>query len=94
VNPLEFQVLVLLSRVPEASAGTVFACDGTEPVVPARKPLARVASSGRRWLHQPTELSGFPRYVLMNRWTAPFAAETTTRFRQSRSSSLYATRVV
>ena len=94
VNPLEFQVLVLLSGVPEASAGTVFAYEAAEPPMPAWKPLARVASSGRRWPHGPTELSGVRRHVLMNRRVAPFSGETTTRFRQSRSSSLYATRVV
>jgi hypothetical protein len=94
VNPLEFQVLVLLSGVPEASAGSVFAYDAAAPTVPVWKPLTKVASSGRRWPHQPTELSGVPRHVLMNRWVEPFSGETTTRFRQSRSSSLYATRVV
>ena len=94
VNPLEFQVLVLLSGVPEASAGSVFAYDGAAPTVPAWKPLTRVASSGRRWPHEPTELSGFPRHVVMNRWIAPFSGETVTRFRQSRASSLYASPVV
>ena len=94
VNPLEFQVLVLLSGVPEASAGSVFAYDAAEPAVPVWKPRAMVASSGRHWPHEPTELSGVPRHVLMPRWVAPFSGETTTRFRQSRSSRLYAAPIV
>ena len=94
VNPLEFQVLVLLSGVPEASAGSVFAYDAAAPTLPVWTPLAKVASSGRRWPHEPTELPGVPRHVWMHRWVAPFSGETTTRFRQSRSSSLYAAPIV
>lgn len=46
MNPLELQVLVLVSRVPESSAGSVLATTGPRPPFDAM--LARSGAAGAR----------------------------------------------
>jgi hypothetical protein len=94
VNPLELQVLVLLSRVPETSAGSVFA----QWVSPAERPAQKdaqpgfAASAARRWTYGLSGLSGFSAYSMKNRWIRSFSpASEATVFRPARSSAPFST---
>ncbi len=94
MNPLELQVLVLLSRVPETSAGSVFA----QWVKPAEQPARNEArprfdaSAARRWTNGSSELSGFSPYSMKNRWIRSLSpASEATEFRPARSSAPFST---
>ena len=94
MNPLELQVLVLLSRVPEAGAGSVFA----QWVKPAERPAQNdaqagfVASAARRWTNGSSELSGRWPYSMKNRWIRSLSpASEATEFSPARSSAPFST---
>lgn len=63
MNPLELQVLVLVSGVPEASAGTVLSYDWDVPAsaLLGGRTAAR-AGGARRWPGWTTELSDSPHH--------------------------------
>ena len=85
---------MLLSRVPEASAGSVFAQWVNPSERPARKdaPSGFVASSARRWTYGSSELSGFSPYSMKNRWIRSLSpASEATEFRPARSSAPFST---
>lgn len=69
MNPLELQVLVLLSGVPEASAGTMFDQDSPRTTEAAIRPQPAPAltAAGRRWPYGANALSGVARYSMKNR---------------------------
>ena len=94
MNPLELQILVLLSRVPETSAGSVFA----QWVKPAERPAQTdappsfAASAARRWTYGSSELSGHSPYSMKNRWIRSLSpASEATEFRPARSSAPFST---
>ena len=94
MNPLELQVLVLLSRVPETGAGSVFA----QWVKPAEQPGQKdpqagfAASAARRWTYSSSELSGRWPYSMKNRWIRSLSpAGEATEFRPARSSAPFST---
>ncbi|MGC4081828.1 MAG: hypothetical protein QM736_06900 [Vicinamibacterales bacterium] len=69
MNPLELQILVLLSRVPETDAGTVLAYEASRPVQTTRVPdPPRRPSAARLWSRRVSDLSGQPRHELKSRW--------------------------
>ena len=97
MNPLELQVLVLLSRVPETGAGSVFA----DRVKPAEQPALKgaqagfAASAARRWTYGSSELSGHSPYSMKNRWIRSLSpASEATEFRPARSSAPFSTTFV
>jgi hypothetical protein len=94
MNPLELQVLVLLSRVPEASAGTMFVQEATRPSEAAARPqpAATVAAGGRRWPYAANALAGMARYSMKNRWISSLNDSTElVEFRPARSSAPFST---
>ena len=85
---------MLLSRVPETSAGSVF----PQWVKPAEQPAQKgtqsafVASAARRWTYGSSELSGFSPYSMKNRWIRSLSpASEATEFRPARSSAPFST---
>ena len=94
MNPLELQVLVLLSRIPETGVGSVFAHTERPAEQPARKDgqAGFVASAARRWTYGSSELSGHSPYSMKNRWIRSLSpASEATEFRPARSSAPFST---
>jgi hypothetical protein len=97
VNPLELQVLVLVSRMPEAGAETLFAqaVGPTESSRHITQP-GLAASSARRWTYASSQLSGgVSPYSMKNRWIRSLSpASEATEFRPARSSAPFSTPLV
>jgi hypothetical protein len=96
VNPLELQVLVLVSRMPEAGAETLFA-QAVGPTESSRQITqpSLAASSARRWTYASSQLSGVSPYSMKNRWIRSLSpASEATEFRPARSSAPFSTPLV